>query len=445
MNLSGLLALQAPDGATVTLERFPILVGRSVPGGTIPDVDVSHLDPGEAVDNRHCELIRVPTGVEVHDLGGMSGTWVDGRRLPPGGRALLEVGGSLRVAGVVTTLVGAAGSLGRPDPSSRSRGASGAGAAWLESGPAQGIPPPPSAGSLAADEDSIPADDRAAELDLSGAPVLAREPLERGAEVVRIRPGAPLEVLIGERWAHLGEPLSVAAAAEALATARRALALPEGAISGRGHAGDVALNFVLPPLADRPYLTVQISAQLPARVETRELDQAWRAVVDGAALLVVGPWPEPALAALAKRVQLGFADAWVMSFGTTHWWVPSAWPVLDQDNPEALQAALACGTLFLDQAPESVLEGMLPALPRPGGGTVLSLRRHSLLGGLEYVAKQVEPSQGATTSAWQRQEVARLFPIALSWLNGSWRTTAVGLDGQGRWDTSSPSSRPERE
>ena len=141
MSATGLLALRAQDGATVTLERYPILLGRRTPGGTIPDVDVSHLDPNEAVDNRHLELIRVPVGVEVHDLGGISGSWVDGRRLAPGARALLEVGGSLRVAGVVMTLIAVAGTP-PPPPSGRSRASSGSSATWLENGPAQGIPPP---------------------------------------------------------------------------------------------------------------------------------------------------------------------------------------------------------------------------------------------------------------------------------------------------------------
>ncbi|HUY53767.1 MAG TPA: FHA domain-containing protein [Candidatus Nanopelagicaceae bacterium] len=143
MSATGLLALRAQDGATVTLERYPILLGRSTPGGTSSDVNVSHLDPNEAVDNRHVELIRVPVGVEVHDLGGISGSWVDGRRLAPGARALLEVGGSLRVAGVVMTLVEVAGAPPPPPPSGRSLASSGSSATWLENGPAQGIPPPP--------------------------------------------------------------------------------------------------------------------------------------------------------------------------------------------------------------------------------------------------------------------------------------------------------------
>lgn len=443
MSISGLLALQAQDGATVTLERYPILIGRSVPGGTIPDVDVSHLDPGEAVDNRHCELIRVPTGVEVHDLGGISGTWVDGRRLPPGGRALLEVGGSLRVAGVATTLVGATGALGPPSPSIRSLGATGAAAPWLETGPAQGVPPPPSAGGAVLNEDPDLNESRPVELDLSGAPVLARDSLERGAEAVRVRPGEPLQVLIGERWTQQGQPLSPAAAAEAVATARRALTLPDDAISGEGHAGDVALDFVLPPLSDRLYLAVRRAPQVPAPLDRSELDDARRVVAEGGALLVVGPWPEPALAALAERFQIGFLDARVVSYGSNPWWVPSAWPVLDPNHPGAVQAALTGGELFLNQPPDSIVGELLMTLPRAGGGTVLALRQHSLVGALERIARQVDPTQLATTSGWQREEVARLFPLALSGREGGWRTSAIGIDGQGSW-TLALRPRPER-
>ncbi|MGA7088082.1 MAG: FHA domain-containing protein, partial [Candidatus Dormiibacterota bacterium] len=165
MTSSGLLALQAADGATVTLERFPILLGRSVPGGTIPDVDVSHLDPDEAVDNRHCELNRVPTGIDVHDLGGVSGTWVNGRRLAPGGRALLEVNGTIRVAGVMMTLVEAAGSSLPELAPIRAVPAASPPSTWLESRPVSGVPPPPSAGPSAIDEEPVPAQTPPSHLD----------------------------------------------------------------------------------------------------------------------------------------------------------------------------------------------------------------------------------------------------------------------------------------
>jgi hypothetical protein len=430
---SGLLALQAADGATVTLERYPILLGRSVPGGTVPDVDVSHLDPDEAVDNRHCELNRVPTGIDVHDLGGVSGTWVNGRRLAPGGRALLEVGGTLRVAGVMVTLVEAAGSALPELASIRPVPAASPPATWLESRPVRGVPPPPSAGPSVIDEEPAPAETRPSDLDLSGAPVIAREALERGAEVVRIRPGSPLEVLTGERWEAMGQQLSGAAAAEAVASARRALALPDEATSGEGHSGDVWLELMLPPLSDRPYLAVRVAAREPAQLQWEDLDTARRAVREGSTLLVVGPWPEPALAALANRFDAGFASTRVLSYAGAGWWVPPGWPVLEPNEESAVEEARSSGELFLDQPPAPVLEALLRALPRPGGGTVLALRGHSLVAGLELIARSVDPSQLAIPSSWQREQAARLFPCALSWQARSWRLCDVGVDDQGRW------------
>ncbi|HVB54102.1 MAG TPA: FHA domain-containing protein [Candidatus Acidoferrales bacterium] len=443
MSATGLLALRASDGATVTLERFPILLGRSFPGGTIPDVDVSHLDPNEAVDNRHVELTRVPAGVEVHDLGGVSGSWVDGRRLGPGARALLEVGGSLRVAGVAMTLIEVAGAP-PPPPSARSLVSSGPSATWLENGPAQGIPPPPSAGAAILEDDPDEPPARTLELDLSGAPALAREALERGAELVRIRPGSPLEVLAGERWTQLGKPLSPGTAAEAVGTVRRGLDLPDEALCGEGHVGDVALEFLLPPLTDRPYLAVRVAARESADLDPADLVEARRAVLGGGALLVVGPWPEPALAALAERFEASFASTRLLSFGSAGWWVPAGWPVLDQHHPGAVLEALRSGELFLDQPPDPILDELIRSLPRPGGGTVVALRQHSLLGGLEHVARQIAPAQLATTTSWQREEVARLFPLALSCQGGRWGLSLIGVDGQGRWSLEPPARRDSR-
>ncbi|HEY6537604.1 MAG TPA: FHA domain-containing protein [Candidatus Dormibacteraeota bacterium] len=430
---NSLLALRAADGATVTLERYPILLGRSVPGGTVPDVDVSHLDPGEAVENRHVELLREPAGVAVHDLGGTGGTWVDGRRLAPGGRALLEVGGALRVAGIFLTLIEVAGSLPPPPSAGRAGVADAASSPWLENGPAQGVPPPPSAGPVLEEELEPPTPAvRAGELDLDGVPVLAREPLERGATLVRIRPGAALEVLQAGRWSQQGKALSPGAAADAIATARRALDLPEDSGSGEGHVGDAALEFIVPPLTDRPYLVAEVAARAPAEVRPQALDGIRRAVLGGESVLVIGPWPEPALAALAEDFETSFASTRVLSFASADWWMPAGWPALDPQHPAAVQEALRTGELFLNQPPEPILEAVVRALPRPGGGTVLALRSRSVIGGLEQLARQVEPGPAATAAA-QRAEVARLFSLALAWLDGAWRLATVGVDDHGGW------------
>lgn len=432
MSSTSLLALRAPDGATVTLERYPILLGRSIPGGTIPDVDVSHLDPSEAVDSRHVELIREPAGVEVHDLGGVSGTWVDGRRLSPGGRALLEVGGSLRVAGVFLTLVEVGPGMPAP-PQSASSLADQSPSAWLENGPVQGIPPPPSAGPTL-DEDEAPVEvPRTSELDLSGVPVLAREPLERGADVVRIRPGSPLEVLSGGSWTEQGKVLSPSAVAEAIATARRALEVADDVPSGTGHAGDAALEFLLPPLIDRPYLAVQVATRVPAQVDLPALREARRAVLAGGALLVAGPWPEPALAALAEHFESSFASTRVLSFGGAEWWVPPGWPVLDPHHPGAVQEALQTGELFLDQPPDPILEAVIRTLPRSGGGTVVALRHHSLVAALEQLARPSEALPASAGGTSSREQIASLFPLALCFRDQAWALVAVDVDQRGRW------------
>jgi hypothetical protein len=271
---------------------------------------------------------------------------------------------------------------------------------------------------------------------------LAREALEAGAEVVRIRPGAPLEVLSEGGWAERGQQLSAGAAAEAVAAARRVLELAEDTVSGEGHVGDVALEFVLPPLTERTYLAVRIATRDSARIDPDELDTARRAVSAGSALLLVGPWPEVALAALAERFDDGTADPRVLSFGAS-WWVPAGWPRLDPLHPEAVGEGLTSGELILDQPPDPVLEALLRVLPRPGGGTVLALRGRSLPGALELIARQLDPTQAPITSAWHRDEVARLFPLALSWRGRRWQLSQVGLDGQGRWVTEDRPARPE--
>jgi hypothetical protein len=441
MNAQRLLALQASDGATVTLERYPIVLGRSLPGGSVPDVDVSHLDPNEAIDSRHCELVRDPNGLEVHDLGAFSGTWVQGRRLPAGGRALLEVGGTLRVAGVTLTLIQSANQPLAPPLLPRSAPPS---AIWLESGPADAVPPPPSAGIWVADEEPREPEHRSAAFDLSGAPVLAREPIERGASAVRIRPGSALEALSGGAWAQLGQQLSASAVSDAVATARRTLGLPEDAIRGDGCAGDIALEFLLPPLTDRPYLLVRVEPRVPAGLDPEDLKQACGIVAGGGALLVAGPRPDLALAALVERID---CEAWgtsVINFGSSDWWVPSGWPNLDPQHPVAIHIALTGGQLVLDQPPEPILKELLSLLPRPGGGTVVSLRARSLPSALELLARQVGPAPGAAAPAWQREEVSRLFSLAVVWHGSGWRSMLIGVDPQGRWTAEPASKRGER-
>ncbi|MGH7641270.1 MAG: FHA domain-containing protein [Candidatus Dormibacteria bacterium] len=433
MNRAGLLALRAADGATVTLERYPILLGRSAAGGVVPDVDVCHLDPGGAVDNRHLELDRVPQGLEVHDLGGTGGTWVDGRRLPPGGRALLEVGSLLRVASVQLTLVQATSAS--PSPATESEPAP-----WLEGRSADAVPPPPSAGALVREE--VEESPNPAVLDFSGAPALAREALERGAELVRLRPGSPLEVLRAGEWSLVGRTVGQAAATDALEMARRLLGSRRGALSDQGHVGDLALDFVAPPLTDRIYLSAARAPRQPAPLDWGQLERACQEVERGATLLVAASWPEPALAALAQRFEHGGAGPRLLSFAGSDWWVPVGWAVLDSSHPDVVQEALRQAPLFLVEPPEPVLDELLRVLPRAEGGTVVALRRASLRGTLEHFLSRLEALEGQNPASLQRS-LPHLPDLGLGAGPRGWEFVRLGLDLGGRCELLPLEAEPE--
>lgn len=421
MDTSGLLALRAPDGATVTLERYPILLGRAVPGGSIPDVDVSHLDPAEVVDNRHCQLTRDPEGVEVHDLGGAAGTWVDGRRLPPGGRAVLEVGGTLRVAGVSMELVEAGIRPLPPPPRLRSE-APPPPPDWPEPRPLQMVPPPPSAGPGERPEAPAPARrewEPPPDLDLSGAPVLGRGALAGGAEAVRIRAGAPLSLRRSHSWRSEGEVVGDAALAEAVASSRRALGLPADAASGRGRVGDVALSFVCPPLAAATAVSVALAPRVPAELEVAALDDICWVLRSGGALLVAALDPEPALATLARALDPVAEAPRALSFPGDPWWPPQDWPRLEPGNPAVMGEALQASELFVDEPPPPELEVLLQGLPRAAGGTVLSLRSRSVAGALQRLARAQSDRLGLEPVGL-RAETAWLLPRALSWDGTAW-------------------------
>ncbi len=421
MSLAPLLALQAPDGATVTLERYPIVLGRSAPGGPVPDVDVTHLDPNQAVAQRHCELLREADGVEVHDLGPSGGTWVDGRRLPPGGSALLRPGGTLRVAAVSLTLIQAGAPL--PPPPREPD--------WRPDRPSSTVPPPPSAWG---DGEEEAAPSPALGLELSAAPAIARELLERGARAVRLRPGVPLEALGEEGWTASGKQLTAAAVSDAAAGARRALGLADDALSGQGSVGDLELEFLLPPLVERARLLLRAQPRVPAQLGREERRQLCRAFLEGAAVLLVGHRPDLALAALAEELEHRPEGVSVLSFEPSPWWLPDGWASLDPQHPSALQAGLAGGPLLLDQPPEPVLDELLASLPRSGGGTLLALRCASLESALEILARRLDnlgPETGLPSGA--RWELVRLLPLALAQRGAEWRGLSLGVGPEGNW------------
>lgn len=433
----GLLALRAGDGATVTLERYPILLGRSVPGGIVPDVDVSHLDPGEAVDNRHCELAAEEGGVEVHDLGGVSGTWVDGRRLPPGGRALLRVGGSLRVAGVALELVSAPDR--RPAPAYTAYGSSqleqaAPGQEWRESDASSGVPPPPSASSVLPSQPAPAPDPRHPILDLTGAPLLARPALEGGAEAVRLTTGLPLQVRRQRVWSSEGPPLSPGNLADAVSTGRRALGLGEDALSGHGHVGDLELDFLTPPLAEQSYLAAVVNG--PDPVPGPLLDLCADLVSRGGSLLVAAGHPEVALGSLADRMQGTSRRPRVLSYQDPRRWVPLGWPTLDGQAKGALDDAMDADPLFLVRPPATVLATLLDRLPRRSGGSVLALESASVEAALEESVRRLftGDDSGSAPALQGRAHLAAVLGLILTRDHTGWRLLRARPDGDdGRW------------
>jgi hypothetical protein len=363
----GLLALRAPDGASVTLERYPILVGRVNPGGPVPDVDLSHLDPGEAVDSHHCELTPDEEGVEVHDLGGVSGTWVDGRRLPPGGRATLRPGGTLRVAGVTLTLVPAPGrrqfaATPVPPPAP----------AWGAAGPAHPAPPPPSA--IVVPEAASPP--QWSELDLSGAPPSARFLLEAGAEAVRLEPGFPLRALRGDRWDPVGDPLPGGTVDEAVRAVRRALGLDEGAATGAGTVGDLSLDFAAPPLSILPFVQARVERWVPPVEEL--VKKAVAVVRAGGAVVLCSRAPGRAALELARELDLGARRPRALDWTKERSATPPGWPQLPAGHGASLASGLDGDPLLAVEPPRSDLKTILDSLPRAEGGTVIAISSASL-------------------------------------------------------------------
>ncbi len=410
-------ALRAPDGASVTLERFPILVGRVTPGGPIPDVDLSHLDPNEAVDSHHCELNLEEDGVEVHDLGGISGTWVDGRRLPPGGRALLRLGGTLRVAGVTLSLVPSSArrpSVSAPPPPGPPFGG------WGTTDASRPAPPPPSAIPTA----PAPAPASSGD-DLSGAPPLARPELERGAEAVRLEPGFQLRALRHGRWESVGEVLSEGVVDDALRTVRRVLDLTEDAASGGGAAGDLSIDFVAPPLTGHAFLQLRLDRWEPPPAGA--IAQAAAIVDGGGTVLLGGRSPRRLAVALAAHLDPRGRRPRVLDWAEPRAPGPEGWPQMRLDVPGSRQAALEGDPLLVIEAPTGELGPILRALPRVAGGTALGIRSASAPAALVGLVAALT-SDPATSAAW----VAATVDAVLIDRSGDWELGRPLFAG-GRW------------
>ncbi len=414
----GLLALRAPDGASVTLERFPILVGRLNPGGPVPDVDLSHLDPGEAVDSHHCELTQDEEGVEVHDLGGVSGTWVDGRRLPPGGRARLRLGGTLRVAGVSLNLVAAPGR--RPSPPTPVPPPS---PAWAAAGWPHPAPPPPSAIVMPEVAEAPPR----SELDLSGAPPSARSLLEAGAEAVRLEPGFPLRALRGDRWDPVGDPLPDGAVEEAVRAVRRSLGMDDGVATGAGTVGDLSLDFAAPPLSIRPFVQARVETWGPPSEEL--VERAAAIVRAGGAVVLCSRTPARAALVVAQELDWGARRPRALDWTRDRSATPPGWPQLPAGHGASLASGLDGDPLLAVDPPRSDLKTILDTLPRAEGGTLIALSSASPRAAVARLrlAIGVKPRAGAELGA----QLAELAVDAL-----------VGEDGGGwAWVVSDPEHR----
>lgn len=434
--MAGQFALRAPDGATVTLDRFPILLGRTTPGGVIPDVDVSHLDPQEGVDNRHCELYLADGGVEVRDLGGVSGTWVDGQRLRPGGQRVLPVGGSLRVAGVQLTLIPAPGRHLGGEPAVSLTPTVGD---WRDSLGSRGVPPPPS--SSGAVEDAVPAPRLRSPLDLTGAPATMRAALAGGADAVRMVEGSPLQVRrLGETTAE-GEPLSQGVLDDALGAVRRVLGRPEDARSGWGYAGDLEIDFVDRPIASRASLGAVVVSPPDADAGVLERAAAW--VEAGGTLLVAGRRPEVVLRLLgAYLVRSGTRPRILASRDSS--WASPGWVAISPGSPDGLSVALEGDPLVAVEPQAAELERILACIPRLAGGTILAVEAASPEAALEHCARSsprewldssipntaeraaevVQPPQGGPL----RIELARRLRRVVSWASGTVEFQDVSFD-----------------
>lgn len=426
--MNGPFSLRATDGATVTLERYPILLGRATPGGAVPDVDVSHLDPQEGVDNRHCELFLDEGGVEVHDLGGVSGTWVDGRRLAPGGRAVLPIGGTLRVAGVQLTLVQATA---RVAPTAPPLSMSPTLGEWRDPGASRGVPLPPSASSAIP---PIPIETpRVSGLDLTGAPRLARPLLESGADAVRLVEGFPVEGRRNGVFSSQQDPLRLGEIEDAVRTVRRALDLSDDHCTGWGYVGDLQLDFITPPLVERPVVGVVVSRAVEIGQEV--LAGVEKVVSAGGAVLLAARRPQLAMRAIADALQGSATRPRAFRGRGAGGWTPSAWADLVAGAEGALEVALKGDPLLVIDPGSADLATLLGALPRADGGTVLGIDTASAEAALEMCARALPEAseEHYIARVMRRQEVARQLPWALSCESGRWLMRGVAIKASGGW------------
>lgn len=95
--VTGEAALQAESGALFPIMSRSILIGRPNPPQPPPDIDLTPLDGGRVTSRRHAQIWRQgEVAYWVKDLHSKNGLFVDGHRLPAGGRQKLREGARLQ-------------------------------------------------------------------------------------------------------------------------------------------------------------------------------------------------------------------------------------------------------------------------------------------------------------------------------------------------------------
>ncbi len=93
------VVLRARDGATVTLETFPAVLGRGTPAAEADETtyDMSNLDTANKVSRRHARLWWESGQLMVADLGSSNGTRLDGSVLAKGASVVAANGARLEL------------------------------------------------------------------------------------------------------------------------------------------------------------------------------------------------------------------------------------------------------------------------------------------------------------------------------------------------------------
>src|SRR4030081_1178085 len=96
------ITLRGQGGAIVRIDRFPVVLGRSIPGAPVqPDCDVAALDPRALVSKQHARLEWHDRGrLHAVDLGSTNGSFLDDEKLEPDKPAEVKPGATLRLADV---------------------------------------------------------------------------------------------------------------------------------------------------------------------------------------------------------------------------------------------------------------------------------------------------------------------------------------------------------